>query len=421
MSRPVILLVDDEQPVLNALKRVFRKENYEILSTTAPKEALNILQEREVDVLISDQRMPEMSGVELLAQSRVFRPDTIRMMLTGNADLKSAEDAINKGEVWRFFLKPWNDEDLRTTVRQALQQGDLRRENRRLLAITRQQNQALRRRGEILEQQVDEQSRQLEDAQAKLLQSEKLASLGLLAGGIAHEINNPLGGILTMTQLILEDVPKTSPMYADLKEIEGAALHSKSIIENLLQFARQGRETRMEVMRLKDVLEHVKGLMGHSLKIRNVNLTFDIPANLPPVWGDSNRLQQVFLNLIGNAGQAMPGSGEISVCAGAAPDNKEIWVKVIDNGVGIPPEVMPKIFDPFFTTKAEGEGTGLGLSITYGIVRDHCGSIEVESEPGKGATFTVRLPATAPDFKETENEEQTPKTDADTKSTALVE
>lgn len=420
MSTPVILLVDDELHVLNALKRVFRKEGYEILSTTEPKEALNILQEREIDVIISDQRMPEMSGVEVLTQARIFRPDTIRMMLTGYADLRGAEDAINKGEVWRFFLKPWNDEDLKSTVRQAILQGEMRHENRRLLAMTRQQNQALRRRGEILEEQVEVQSKQLEETQAKLVQTEKLASLGLLAGGIAHEINNPLGGILTMTQLLLEDVPETSSMHADLKEIEAAALHSKAVVENLLQFARQGRESRIGVTRLKDVLDHVYGLIGHSLDIKNVQLLLEIPSNLPPAWGDPNRLQQVFMNLIGNAGQAMPGGGVIRVVSGVDADKEEIWVKVIDNGVGIPADVMPNIFDPFFTTKPEGEGTGLGLSVTYGIIRDHGGSIEVQSESGKGATFTVHLPSSAPDF----DQDIAPvdeKNGMDTKSTSLME
>lgn len=392
MSQPTVLLVDDEINVLNALKRVLRKENYNLILSSDPFEALEIIKNTEVDVILSDQRMPKMSGVELLTKSREFRPEAIRIILTGYTDWDSALEAINKVEVWRFFTKPWDDEDIRNSLRQAVKMADMKKENRRLLAIVNQQNQMLKERSEHLEKKVQAQEKILQEAEANMLRTEKLASLGMMAGGIAHEINNPLGGILTTVELLLMEIDPNSPIYADLKEIEAAALHSKRVVENLLKFARQSKEAVMGAVSLSSILEQVKMLLGHSLQIKNVNLEYSIEDGLPDIFGDASKLQQVFMNLFTNAAQAMPGGGTLTVKARKSDDGGKVIVNVTDTGIGIPTEVMPRIFDPFFTTKAEGEGTGLGLSVTYGIIKEHNGEIDVKSEVGKGTTFTITLP-----------------------------
>lgn len=392
MSQPNILLVDDETHVLNALRRALRKENYNLILSDNPFEALEIIKKTELDVILSDQRMPKMTGVELLIQSREFQPDAIRIILTGYTDWDSALEAINKAEVWRFFTKPWNDDDIRNSLRQAVKMAEMKKENRRLLAIVNQQNQMLKERSEHLEKKVEAQEKILQEAQASMLRTEKLASLGMMAGGIAHEINNPLGGILTMVQLLLTEIDPSSPIYADLKEIESAALHSKAVVENLLKFARQSKESVMGPVNLSSVLEQVKKLLGHSLQIKDVELKYAIENGLPPIFGDASKLQQVFMNLFTNAAQAMPGGGRVIVNARKSEDGRRIIVDVTDTGIGIPPEIMPRIFDPFFTTKAEGEGTGLGLSVTYGIIKEHNGEIDVKSEVGKGTTFAITLP-----------------------------
>ncbi len=393
MIQATILLIDDEEHILKSLRRLFRKEGYELLASNDPLEALELMKKQGVDVIICDQRMPEMTGSELLAAAREIRPDAIRIMLTGYTDLQSAEDAINKGEVWRFLLKPWNDQDLRNTVRQAVMLVEMKRAQRRMVAQIRAQNIELARLSEQLQKKLKSSEQKLEHYDTHIARTEKLASLGLMAGGIAHELNNPLGGILTMTQLLLEDTSEDSPTHADLKEIERATLHSRNVISNLLSFARQGREPKLEELRPKDVIDGVLALVGHSLEIKDIIVEVDVPGDLPAIWGDQNRLHQVFINLLTNAAQAMQRGGTVHIKGRSVEEGKTIAIDVIDSGIGISSRYLDKIFDPFFTTKDEGQGTGLGLSVSYGLIKDHHGEILVASEPDKGAKFTVLLPA----------------------------
>jgi len=392
MNRPVVMFVDDEEHILKSLRRLFRKEGYEILSYSDPKEAAKAVGEKEIDVIVSDQRMPGMSGAELLAHAREVNPDAVRIMLTGYTDLQSAEEAINKGEVWRFLVKPWNDEDLRVTVRQAVNLVEMRRSQKRMIAQIRAQNMELAKLTEQLKQRAESSEKKLDKFQKKIADTDKLASLGLMAGGVAHELNNPLGGILTMTQLILEEIPEDSPIREDLKEIEEAALHCRDIVSNLLHFARQGREPKFEQLQILEIINTSARLVKHHFKNMDINLDVEVPDDLPLLWGDASKLQQVFVNLITNAAQAMPGGGTIKIKAYVAEDGRNIAIDVIDRGVGIPADKLDSIFDPFFTTKEEGQGTGLGLSVSHGIVKEHRGEITVESTEGKGSRFTVYLP-----------------------------
>lgn len=392
MNRPVVLFVDDEEHILKSLRRLFRKEGYEILAYSDPLRAVEVIREKEIDVIVSDQRMPGMSGAELLEEAHEANPDAVRIMLTGYTDLASAEDAINKGQVWRFLVKPWNDEDLRVTVRQAVNLVEMRRAQKRMVAQIRAQNAELARLNEQLEKRAESSERKLENLREKIADTDKLASLGLMAGGVAHELNNPLGGILTMTQLILEELPEDSPIRDDLREIEEATLHCRDIVSNLLNFARQGREPKFEQLQILEVINMSARLVRHHFKNKDINLEVEAPDDLPLLWGDASKLRQVFVNLITNASQAMPGGGTIKVKAYVTDDRRNIAIEVIDRGVGIPADKLDNIFDPFYTTKEEGQGTGLGLSVSYGIIKEHRGEITVESEEGKGSRFTVYLP-----------------------------
>ncbi len=174
-----VLLVDDEENVLNALIRLRRKENYRILTTPCGEEGLKILRETKVQLVVTDQRMAGMSGIELLLAIRKESPDTIRIMLTGHADPKMAEEAINNGEVYRFLTKPWNDEDLKAAIRQGLKYYDLVEKNKELMELTRRQNQKLKELTHNLERLVEERTRKLKELQKQLVQSEKMAALGL--------------------------------------------------------------------------------------------------------------------------------------------------------------------------------------------------------------------------------------------------
>lgn len=230
--------------------------------------------------------------------------------------------------------------------------------------------------------------------QKKLIQSEKMAAVGMLASGVAHEINNPLAGILAFAQLLQKDMPAEGHVHEDLKEIENAAKRCKKIVEDLLTFARPQGEGAMTPLSVRDEVEKILPLARLNLRHNGVSIATDYEPDLPKVLGNSVRLQQVFLNLVNNAAQAMSASGgEVTLKVRAAKGQGHILAEVIDTGCGIRKEDLPKIFDPFFTTKVKGEGTGLGLSICYSIVSEHGGRIEVESEVGKGSLFRVVLPA----------------------------
>jgi PAS domain S-box-containing protein len=235
----------------------------------------------------------------------------------------------------------------------------------------------------------------------QLINTEKLASLGTLAAGVAHEINNPLGIMLGFCDLLLEKIDPGTMEYNDLKTIERHGLHCKAIVEGLLSFARISDETE-EYCDVNSNVEEVLAVVKHTLNMNRIDLQTVYTDGLPMVRGDSRALQQVLLNLINNAIYAMNGAGTLKVTTGFGRSREWLQIVVQDSGCGIPREIMGKIFDPFFTTKKVGEGTGLGLSVSYGIISKFGGAIHCESVPAgerhgpPGTTFTISLPAHAP-------------------------
>ena len=233
--------------------------------------------------------------------------------------------------------------------------------------------------------------------QRRLVTTEKLAALGTLAAGVAHEINNPLGVILGFCDLLVRKQEPGSQAYEDLKIIERQGLHCKQIVDNLLSFARD-RKVSEKSADLNLCLAEILTVARHSIERRAVTVRTDIARRLPVVNGDCRQLQQVFLNLMNNAADAMPEGGVLTISAAYNKGSRQVIVKVTDNGCGISEESMDRIYEPFYTTKPEGEGTGLGLFVIYGIVHGFGGSIHCESRvaerPGEksGTTFIVKLP-----------------------------
>jgi PAS domain S-box-containing protein len=225
----------------------------------------------------------------------------------------------------------------------------------------------------------------------QLQQADKLASLGQISTGLAHEINNPLGVMLGYTQLLLRDNAPGTQIYDDLKTIEKHARNCKTVVEDLLKFAR-GTKTTKSSIDVNESLEEVISLLRHQFELDNIAVDTRLDRSLPRLIADGEKLKQVFMNLLMNAKQAISGEGsiEVSTCLDSSGDH--VLVSISDDGCGIPASQIDKIFDPFFTTKPVGEGTGLGLSVSYGIIQDHDGRIEVDSRPGKGSTFTLVLP-----------------------------
>ena len=228
-------------------------------------------------------------------------------------------------------------------------------------------------------------------AQEEIRKSERLAMIGQLAAGVAHEINNPLGGILLFSRLLLRKAPDEGLMRENLERIEKDAKRCQNIVQGLLDFARQ-RDPKMESVNLNDMVERAISLFENQALFLNIEVVKDYRRDLPPVFIDPAQIQQVFVNIIMNAADAMEGNGTLILRTGLSDDGF-IVADFTDSGNGIPPDQIDRVFEPFFTTKGVGHGTGLGLSISYGIVQRHGGTIRVESTVEEGSMFEVMLPA----------------------------
>ncbi|HZY02525.1 MAG TPA: ATP-binding protein [Anaeromyxobacteraceae bacterium] len=485
-----LLLVDDDEHVLRALRRVLRRSRCHVLEAPDAARALEILEQEPVQVVVSDYRMPGMSGVEFLRVVKDRYPRVQRVLLTGQADSAAIEEAVNQSEIFRFIWKPWDDAHLLLTIQSAVDQYWLTDENQRLghlLAVrgadlerlNRDLDQKLEARTEALRRAADEwrlcfdsigdplvivrggcevvransafargagvalnelpglkcrehafgrlpcpkphladqperettfagrawllrafpfgdgasvvvykDVTEEREVTRRLFQAEKMAALGQLAGGVAHEINNPLGGILAFAQIMSQD--QRSPQdLENLRLINDAALRAKRIVESLLRFSRVPQEHERGEVELSKVVEDALFLLHSQLKDSRIA----VERRLRPVcvMGNANQLQQVVVNLVVNALQAMGASGRIALETFPSPGGRA-RLAVADSGPGVPQELAQRIFEPFFTTKPEGQGTGLGLSICYRIAEEHGGTISLERPADGGARFVVDLP-----------------------------
>jgi two-component system NtrC family sensor kinase len=240
-----------------------------------------------------------------------------------------------------------------------------------------------------LEEKVAERTQELEEAHATLRHTEKLSSLGRLAASVAHEINNPLTSLLSYVYLMKYELEEGSSLVKDLSVMERQINAIARLVRRLQDFSKPPRRERHPVQ-LSEVLEDVLTLLGKELEHQRVEVDYHQDEPLHPVLASPDQMGEVFMNLVLNARDAMPQGGELSL----ALENQEgvVVFRITDTGVGISPEVLDRLFEPFFTTKGD-KGTGLGLAICYRIVEEHGGEMQVESAPGQGATFTIRLPA----------------------------
>jgi len=265
-----------------------------------------------------------------------------------------------------------------------------------------------------LEQRVEERTAELHQMQDKIVESGRLAAVGELAAGVAHELNNPLGGILGYIQYDIEKVrtslatglspDETKKMDEHLCQIEKQAQRCRGIVRNLLRFSRESEDVFMAVD-VNRLIRETLDFTSKQLSVRGISVEVALDSTVPAILGDAQQLQQVFANIILNARNAMPGGGSLSVRSEIAPGGDDyVMVAFSDTGKGIREEHLGRVFEPFFTTSEVGQGTGLGLSVSYGIVRDHGGDIDVKSEVGAGSTFTIRLPIADADVIESAND-----------------
>lgn len=253
-----------------------------------------------------------------------------------------------------------------------------------------------------LETRVSERTAQLEAAQAKLVRTDRLASLGQLAASVAHEINNPLSGVLNLSKLMQrivtdDGIPpaRIAEFRGYLADVSGETARAGRIVSDLLAFSRRSRPRRADED-LNEIVVKTVLLVDHKLRLLNARVITELSSRLPRVPCDPSQVQQVILNLVINAAEAMPDGGRVTITTRGFPGENHVVLSVSDQGAGIPPEALPRVFDPFFTTKDEAHGVGLGLAVVYGIVHAHGGDIEVESTPGHGTLFRVTLPLTPP-------------------------
>jgi two-component system NtrC family sensor kinase len=236
-------------------------------------------------------------------------------------------------------------------------------------------------------------ARLIEEQQSRydhlVLQTEKLTALGRMAAGVAHEINNPMGGILVYSTMLMDQVPEEGPVHEGLEIIVQETVRCKRIIQELLDFSRE-RPPQKKLADLNAVMEKTLNLLDNEFRLRHIQVEKNLSPDLPPAFLDVNQIQQVFINLLINAAEAIQGEGRISVTSRLGSDDRSILTEIADNGCGIPAGNLSKIFEPFFSTKEKG--TGLGLSVSFGIIENHQGRIEVSSRPGSGTRFSVILP-----------------------------
>ncbi len=372
-ARPGVLLLDDELRVLKALERALMSEGFRVWTASEPEAAFQLLGEQTVDVVVSDYRMPHTDGVTFLKEVRRRKPETRRVLLTGQADIHSIAEAINQGAIHRLFLKPWDHLDLVTALREESQQGRL--------AV----------RADELRRVADRRAHELELAR-RLLQVQRMAAVGQLAAGIAHEINNPLATILAFSQILLREGRQSAEDIEAIQLIEQSAQRCKRIIEGVVKFAIPKSMEPTEV-NLEELARETLALLQPELRHAAVEVSSSFEAPAPLARGSFQELEQIVSALLRNAIEAFDAQAqqrriELSVFSreGLA------CLAVKDNGRGIAADVRERIFDPFFSTKPEGQGAGLGLTIAERIAQTFGGGIEVASEAGVGTTVTLSLP-----------------------------
>jgi len=290
-------------------------------------------------------------------------------------------------------------------VRSGDEFGELSASFNAMTAALRKSQRELQEWGHTLEQKVEKRTRELRIAEAEAARGEKLASVGLLAAGIAHELNNPLTGILTFSLLLRKKMADGSPDAEDLDLVIRETRRCATIIRRLLDFARE-KTPEKKFADLNGIIEDTVRIIERPAHLRDIEITLDLDPALPRAWVDADLVKQVVMNMLVNAQHAIEDKGGITIRTRRLPQPKSpepgappvpmVEISIIDTGCGIPEQNLKRIFDPFFTSKEVGKGTGLGLSVSHGIVQAHGGTIEVESKVGEGATFRVFLPLDPP-------------------------
>jgi signal transduction histidine kinase len=387
-NRHTILVVDDEPDVVKSVQDLLRLE-YKVLGATRARQAMEIMATEEVHVVMTDQRMPEITGVEFLRQIRGDYPEAIRLLFTGYADIRAVIDAINQGNVYRYITKPWDPEELETVIRQAVERYDLLVERRRLMENLQSSNEDLARANDELKR-----ANELKRAFIQVA---------------SHELRTPLTILLGLEQLALQQTIDPNPIRPLLVRMDSAGKRLQRIMDQLVKMLNAGnfdrsldrKPTDLAVL-LSDAADDVRPFTN----LRRQTLTVNVPADLGTLDIEAAKIRDTVSHLLLNAVKFTPDGGEVSLLANKS-NSGGVEIRVADTGGGIDSACQARLFEPFFTGfdvshHSSGHyefgrrGMGLGLSIARAFVEMHGGTITCKSEPGKGSVFTIVLPEAAP-------------------------
>jgi len=383
--RHTILIVDDEPDVVASVKDLLRLE-YKVIGATRADEALRVVGNDHIDVVMTDQRMPEMTGVELLERVREKHPDATRLLFTGYADLKAVIDAINKGDVYRYITKPWDPDELMTIIREACEHHDLLVDRQRLLDEVKLKNV------------------ELEKANAELKRADQLKNAFIQVA--SHELRTPLTILTGVAHLAAMYPGATGELGELLRRIQQAGGRMQHLINQIVTMLSSQQFERKPILVPHDLARLVRRAaedVRPFVVTRRQSLLVDVPDELGDLPLDEEKIRDAVNHLLLNAIKFTPDGGTITVGARREENGgAKIWVS--DTGVGLDAVSVGRVFDQFFTSfdvshHSSGhfeygkKGLGLGLSVVKAFVEMHGGTVSVESEPSKGTTFTILLPA----------------------------
>ena len=384
-----ILIIEDEKRLRTNLKLLLTSEGYTVATAADGEEGLAYLQQEPCDLVITDIMMGEVNGFQVMEYIAKHTPETLVIVITGFASTESVVEALRKG-AYDYIAKPFEIEMILISIERALERVRLQRELKGYVEALEQRVAERTRDLEATNAKLHASLAELQGAQERLIQTEKLSALGELISGFAHEVNNPLSTVLGYTELLTTFEECSSEVHSILEKVRQEAMRCHRIVQNLLSFARK-RKPAKDYIDITTVCRKTLDLLAYQLMVNNVAVVTSFADKLPWTMVDSYQLQQVLVNLLNNASQAMAQQqGKRQITVTTAYDDAKIYVKITDTGPGIAAEHLGHIFDPFYTTKEKG--TGLGLSLSYGLIKEHGGEITVTSTPGEGAMFTIVLP-----------------------------
>ena len=383
--RHTILVVDDEADVVKSVQDLLRLD-YRVLGATRAKAAMEIMRDQEVHVVMTDQRMPEMTGVEFLRQIRGDYPEAIRLLFTGYADIRAVIDAINQGNVYRYINKPWDPDELEAIIRQAVERYDLLVERRNLMETLQVQN------------------KELELANSSLSKANELKRAFIQVA--SHELRTPLTILLGLEQLALQQAIDPNPLRPLLVRIDVAGKRLQRIVDQLVKMLNAGQFDNTLDRKSTDLpalLNEAADDVRPFVNLRKQTLLINVPPELGSLEIEASKIRDTLSHLLLNAVKFTPDGGTVTLTADRNSAGA-VEIRVTDTGAGIDPTCQASLFQPFFTGfdvshHSSGHyefgrrGLGLGLSIARAFVEMHGGTIACQSEPGQGSTFTITLPA----------------------------